>query len=336
MSIIRADSIKNRAGNGAPDFPNGITVTGIVTSTVLDASVTNLTVTGNLGVGGTVTYEDVSNVDSVGVITARDGLRVTGIATATEYEVVNAGNTPIFRFRGSSNNEIGKIDADAISGTTSQLRLYTENSGSIGERLRIGPAGQLGIGGANYGTSGQVLTSQGSGSPIQWATVSTPLVAYKAKEFARQRYTYSGSSWHEIETNFRISHTPAAVGNTIICAVQVYLVISENTYGGLTIVSDQGSGSNEAMIGETNTSGGVAKGSILGGNYANEQMRQSGGTTWLGQHLWGYHITENTNSHTFKLFGRMGSGTRTIGDNQLAQFMQMWEYQGNIVSSTIS
>ena len=36
MSIIRADSIKNRAGNGAPDFPNGITVTGIVTSTVLD------------------------------------------------------------------------------------------------------------------------------------------------------------------------------------------------------------------------------------------------------------------------------------------------------------
>ena len=69
MSIIRADSIKNRAGTGAPDFPNGITVTGIVTSTVLDASVTNLTVTGNLGVGGTVTYEDVSNVDSVGVIT---------------------------------------------------------------------------------------------------------------------------------------------------------------------------------------------------------------------------------------------------------------------------
>ena len=30
MSIIRADSIKNRAGNGAPDFPNGLTVTGII------------------------------------------------------------------------------------------------------------------------------------------------------------------------------------------------------------------------------------------------------------------------------------------------------------------
>ena len=78
MSIIRADSIKNRAGNGAPDFPNGITVTGIVTSTVLDASVTNLTVTNNLGVGGVLTYEDVTNVDSVGVVTARAGINLVG------------------------------------------------------------------------------------------------------------------------------------------------------------------------------------------------------------------------------------------------------------------
>ena len=29
MSIIRADSIKNRSVNGAPNFPNGSTVTGI-------------------------------------------------------------------------------------------------------------------------------------------------------------------------------------------------------------------------------------------------------------------------------------------------------------------
>ena len=332
MSIIRADSIKNRAGTGAPDFPNGITVTGIVTSTVLDASVTNLTVTGNLGVGGTITYEDVTNVDSVGVITARDGLRVTGIATATEYEVVNAGNTPIFRFRGSSNNEIGKIDADAISGTTSQLRLYTENSGSIGERLRIGPAGQLGIGGANYGTSGQVLTSQGSGSPIQWATISTPLVAYKAKEYARNRYSYSGTSWHELDNAFRIVHTPAATGNTIIIHTQVYHTIADGSYGAFANVTDQGSGSDESMLGETSNPSARAKGTILSGNYYNEAIRQSaGGTIGLGSNLWGYHVTENTNAHTFKLFGRMGGGTRYIGDNQPAQFMEMWEYSGNVM-----
>ena len=117
MSIIRADSIKNRAGNGAPTATNGLTVTGVCTATsfsgngaglvgvastdninsstnaVLSGIVTagtlsvsgNATVAGNLGVAGVLTYEDVTNVDSIGVITARDGLRVTGIATATAF-----------------------------------------------------------------------------------------------------------------------------------------------------------------------------------------------------------------------------------------------------------
>ena len=77
MSIIRADSIKNRAGNGAPDFPNGITVTGVVASTSISQSITgNLSVTGNIGIGGTLTYEDVTNVDSIGIITARSGIQI--------------------------------------------------------------------------------------------------------------------------------------------------------------------------------------------------------------------------------------------------------------------
>ena len=77
MSIIRADSIKNRAGNGAPDFPNGITITGVVTATTLNQNISgNLTVSGNVGIGGTLTYEDVTNIDSVGIITARSGIQI--------------------------------------------------------------------------------------------------------------------------------------------------------------------------------------------------------------------------------------------------------------------
>jgi hypothetical protein len=44
-----------------------------------------------------------------------------------------------------------------------------ETSGA--ERFRIGPAGQIGLSGANYGTSGQVLTSQGSGSAPVWTSI---------------------------------------------------------------------------------------------------------------------------------------------------------------------
>jgi hypothetical protein len=37
-------------------------------------------------------------------------------------------------------------------------------------RFTIGAAGQFGIGGANYGTAGQALISQGSGSAPAWGS----------------------------------------------------------------------------------------------------------------------------------------------------------------------
>ena len=40
---------------------------GIVTATALDIS-------GNVSIGGTLTYEDVTSIDSVGLVTARDGV----------------------------------------------------------------------------------------------------------------------------------------------------------------------------------------------------------------------------------------------------------------------
>ena len=79
MSRIRANTITNQNANGAPNFPVGITVTGIVTATTTNQNITgDLTVSGNVGVGGVLTYEDVTNIDSVGIITARSGINVSG------------------------------------------------------------------------------------------------------------------------------------------------------------------------------------------------------------------------------------------------------------------
>ena len=119
MSIIRADSIKNRSGNGAPDFPNGITVTGVVTSTTMSQNITgNLSVTGNLGVGGVLTYEDVTNIDSVGVITARSGIKIgptAGVAGTffADGSYITAGIITATTFHGSGANLTG-IDATAL------------------------------------------------------------------------------------------------------------------------------------------------------------------------------------------------------------------------------
>ena len=51
-----------------------------------ETSSTGASITGNLDVSGILTYEDVTNVDSIGVVTARSGIVATGIVTATEFD----------------------------------------------------------------------------------------------------------------------------------------------------------------------------------------------------------------------------------------------------------
>mgnify|MGYP006248682609 CR=1 FL=1 len=74
MSQLYVDNIRNRTG-GPIGIPTGAVVTGVVTATT--GNITgNLTVGGNADITGVLTYEDVTNVDSVGIITAQSGIRI--------------------------------------------------------------------------------------------------------------------------------------------------------------------------------------------------------------------------------------------------------------------
>ena len=114
MSRIRADRIVDRAATGAPLFPNGAVITGVATATTFSGalsgnatsatsattattatnaqgltgspniSVGTITATGNVSIAGTLTYEDVTNVDSVGIITTRGGAHFNGGASLRE------------------------------------------------------------------------------------------------------------------------------------------------------------------------------------------------------------------------------------------------------------
>ena len=107
MSRLRANSITNKTANGAPTATNGLEVTGICTATDFSGQSggaadfpngltgTTATFSGNLNVAGVLTYEDVKNVDSIGVGTFRDGLRVVGTCTATSFAGDGSGLTGI-------------------------------------------------------------------------------------------------------------------------------------------------------------------------------------------------------------------------------------------------
>jgi hypothetical protein len=204
------------------------------------------TFSGNVGIAGTLTYEDVTDIDAVGLITARSGIEV-GASPGVGASISRQGNAIFSGITTIGSKEVGAgitLSPDghvSVSGVTTSSTIHigvdtgvygenlvvtgtsrvtgiasfgTSNSSSmqvnIGmstlsaapvltvpdmikhsgdpetrirfdtgivkvettkiERLRVGPNGQLGISGANYGTSGQVLTSQGSSSAVQWAT----------------------------------------------------------------------------------------------------------------------------------------------------------------------
>lgn len=62
----------------------------------------------------------------------------------------------------------GNTEAEVVdNGSDGHFKVTTEGS----ERVRVGPAGQIGIGGANYGSTGQVLTSTGGSSAASWSNV---------------------------------------------------------------------------------------------------------------------------------------------------------------------
>ena len=109
MSQIQVDTILDKEGTGAPSFPNGAIISGVSTVTTLSATTGEFT--GNVSVGGTLTYDDVTNIDSVGLITARSGIKVG------DGQSISAVSGTIYYYGDGSN--LDGISAPSISTTSS-------------------------------------------------------------------------------------------------------------------------------------------------------------------------------------------------------------------------
>ncbi len=117
MSKIKVDRISNRAGTGAPEFVNGIKVVGL--TSVADvvggaATFTKLTTT------GTLTYEDVTNVDVIGLATYRSGVQfgVAGVGGTITAD----GNTTITGIVTAAGGSFsGSVTAASFSGDGGDL-----------------------------------------------------------------------------------------------------------------------------------------------------------------------------------------------------------------------
>jgi hypothetical protein len=140
-SQIRVDEITNRSGLGTVTiYDNGFEFTGVTTFTE------NVDITGGLTIGGVLTYEDTTNIDSVGLITARAGIRVTG----DSIHVESSEDRLLYLKSTDANAYLTFEDTDSSSAFANRVGTVSDglyfSTGGGGERVRIDASGRLLIG----------------------------------------------------------------------------------------------------------------------------------------------------------------------------------------------
>lgn len=136
----------------------GLGAGAITTAKIADDAVTADKLANTAVTPGSYTLTSVT-VDAQGRVTAASS------GTAADTDKIVEGNT-----------EAEVVD----TGSDGHFKVTTEGT----ERVRVGPAGQLGLAGANYGTSGQVLTSGGASAAIAWVDASQTVVIVDGGNFA--------------------------------------------------------------------------------------------------------------------------------------------------------
>ena len=138
MSRIKVDRITNRAGTGDPLFPNGISVVGLTSLSNVIAGVATFS---NVNIGGTITYEDVTNQDVIGLSTFRAGVDITGgsLSLTTGSVNINADNAKL-NIGGSADLEIYHTGSGAyIQNKTGNLFIGSNFDDDDGGDIRIQP-----------------------------------------------------------------------------------------------------------------------------------------------------------------------------------------------------
>ena len=123
------------------DINAGMTVAGVSTMAAITA--TTGTFSGNVSVGGTLTYEDVTNIDSVGVVTAREGIFIPDSKVAHFGNSNSNGDLRIYHDGNSHHSFIREVGTGSLYIDSNQLYLRQANSNTVLLQTTSGGAVQI-------------------------------------------------------------------------------------------------------------------------------------------------------------------------------------------------
>ena len=223
---------------GSIGINTGIAFAGVTTIATLNASdnvlsvggtvnfVSDVSIGGTVSIAGTLTYEDVTNVDAVGLITARDGIKVgsgitlskdgdiffTGIMTGNGSGLTGVANTDVI-----FTDKITLPDSSAGSinvGLGSDLQIYHDSNNSVIKNT----TGSLYIQNAtqNYfqlvGSTGAVKVNHGGNLKLETTSGGVTVTG----TVAATSYTGDGSALTGIEAGIQTSVPKSVSGITTV------------------------------------------------------------------------------------------------------------------------
>ena len=218
------------------------------------------TVTRNLTVGGVLTYEDVTNVDSIGIVTARAGVLVgsgitlskdgdifaTGVTTSTTFSGNFSGGT-VSGTTGTFTGAVSGVSATFLSSTNPQI-VSQNTSGGVGVRLKCdnASAGTLSFSDAAADNQGMILYHHA---------------------FDRMQFSTAGSERARIDSSGRLLLGTTTEGN--VAADDLTIATDANT--GITLRS--GSSSNGNIFFSDATSGNAELSGYIQYDHSSNYMR---------------------------------------------------------------
>ena len=223
MSIIRADSLKDRAGVGAPSAPHGMNVTGVCTATTFSGSGANLTSlpAGNL----------------TGTLPALDGSNLTNVSAGKLLQVVQEHDSSFTRLQTNSTSFVASTFKVTITPTAANSKIlvdfrYISNNNGQGYDCYMGI--RRSIAGGTFTDDWIVNGSQSNTNDNRYLTrnygshsrneISTSMQYLDSPSYTLgqaieyKMYARSGNSSHYIEIPSSPNRTPVLCFATEIAA----------------------------------------------------------------------------------------------------------------------